>query len=327
ARPLVPVLNFTASNEARTAEWREHLARINMHAVAEFDTVVLDETSEQRLFEKMRTLLDPFRPTLNALIAERGRQRAGLVQAAAALLADLLIDVAACRMTVPEQDIDRRDADLERLKQMVRDREQACVSALLELFRFSDDDCEANALPIRGGQWGSDLFSLASLRAFGIRAGGGAAAGAAAGLTIDVMTGGLSLGAAAAVGATLGALWSGLMSHGRRLVDVFQGYTELRVADETLRLLGARQVELIAALLRRGHASQDKVQLKDEAAARRGVWASNPLPDAIEDARHHPEWSRLGGGDGGGAAGRAEARDQLAEQIARTLTPPASGAG
>ncbi|MFO1119448.1 MAG: DUF3482 domain-containing protein [Rhodospirillales bacterium] len=72
---------LTASPDARTAEWREYPARLNMHAVAEFDTIVLDATSEQRLFEKMRTLLDPFRPTLDALIAERARQRSGPVQA------------------------------------------------------------------------------------------------------------------------------------------------------------------------------------------------------------------------------------------------------
>ena len=78
ARPVMPVLNFVASPEARTDEWREHLSRVNMHAVAEFDTVVLNEFAEQRLFEKMRTLLDRFRPTLDALIerapaAARGR--------------------------------------------------------------------------------------------------------------------------------------------------------------------------------------------------------------------------------------------------------------
>ena len=51
-RPVVPVLNFIASPEARTAEWREHLAKVNLHAVVEFDTVVVDEYGEQRLFEK-----------------------------------------------------------------------------------------------------------------------------------------------------------------------------------------------------------------------------------------------------------------------------------
>lgn len=323
ARPVVPVLNFTASADARTAEWREHLARLNMHAVAEFDTVVLDETSEQRLFEKMRTLLDPFRPTLDALIAERARQRRGLVHAAAALLADLLIDVAACRMLVPEQDIDHRDDSLERLKQWVRQREQDCVGALLELFRFDDDDYQADALPIEDGRWGTDLFSPSSLRDFGIRAGGGAAAGAAAGLAIDAMTGGLTLGAAAALGAAVGALWSGLSSHGRRVADVFRGYTELRVADATLRLLAARQAELIAALLRRGHASQDRVRLQDETAARRSMWASGPLPQPLEDARQHPEWSRFAAGGDAGSAGRAAACEHLAYAIAGSLAPEA----
>ena len=325
ARPVVPVLNFTASAEARTAEWRAHLARINMHAVAEFDTVVLDETSEQRLFEKMRTLLDPFRPTLDALIAERIRQRTGLVHSGAALLADLLIDVAACRMLVSEQDIDRRDVSLERLKQWVREREQACVSALLELFRFDESDYQADALPIQGGKWGTDLFSPASLRDFGIRASSGAAAGAAAGLAIDAMTGGLTLGVAAALGATVGALWSGLRSHGRRVADVFRGYTELRVADETLRLLAARQVELIAALLRRGHASQDRLRPKSEAHGHRSAWTSAPLPEPIEEARYHPEWSRFDGGDSGSGSGRGDAWRRLAQPITDTLAASVNG--
>lgn len=326
ARPVVPVLNFITSPQARTGEWREHLARINMHAIAEFDTVVLDETSEQRLFEKMRTLLDPFRATLNALIAERGQQRTGLVLAASEMLADLLIDVAACRLIVPEHEIDRRDASLERLKQMVREREQGCVNALLDLFRFDEGDYAPDALPISGGKWGSDLFSPASLRAFGIRAGSGAAAGAAAGLAIDAITGGLTLGAAAALGATLGALWSSFGSHGRRLTEVFRGYTELRVADETLRLLAARQAELITALLRRGHASQDKLRLNSETEAQRSVWVSEPLPDEIEEARLHPEWSRLDGGEAGGLSGqRSAARDRLAARIVRSLEAPPAG--
>ena len=325
ARPVVPVLNFTASSDARTAEWREHLARINMHAVAEFDTVVLDETSEQRLFEKMRTLLDSFLPTLDALIAERSRQRTSAVRSAAALVADLLIDVAACRLLVLEQDIDRRDDSLGQLKQWVRQREQDCVGALLELFRFDDDDCEADALPIQDGKWGSDLFSPSSLRDFGIRTGSGAAAGAAAGLAIDAMTGGLTLGAAAALGAAVGALWSGLSSHGRRVAYVFRGYTELRVADETLRLLAARQVELVAALLRRGHASQDKLHLQSDAEARRSRWTSASLPEPLREAREHPEWSRFDE-TGGPGSERGSACERLAAEIAATLNPAGAGA-
>jgi len=243
------------------------------------------------------------------------------------MLADLLIDVAACRLLVPEQQIDERDESLERLKRLVREREQQCVNALLDLFRFDGAEYAADdALPISGGKWGSDLFSPASLREFGIRAGSGAAAGAAAGLAIDALAGGLTLGAAAALGATLGALWSSLGSHGRRLVDVFQGFTELRVADETLRLLAARQLDLAAALLRRGHASQDKLRLTGEAEAARSPWISAPLPDEIAEARYHPEWSRLDGSAGGDApvADRTGARDRLARRIAHIVGVPSA---
>jgi small GTP-binding protein len=322
AKPVMPVLNFVASREARTAEWREHLSRVNMHAVAEFDTVVLNEYAEQRLFEKMRTLLDRFRPILDALIEDRKRQRAHLIRFAAEMLADLLIDVAAYVVVVPEQDIDRRDESMEELKQAVRTREQQSVTALLELFRFGPGDYEAESIPVAQGQWGIDLFNPASLRQFGIRAGTGAAAGGIAGLAVDAMTGGLSLGAAAALGATLGALWSSFETHGRRVAEVFRGYTELRVQEATLKLLAARELELIDALLRRGHASQEKIRLAAEADAKRRAWASAPLPDVLQEARVHPEWSRLNDRAPSLSSDRAAALHRLADVIMGLLAEP-----
>jgi Domain of unknown function (DUF3482)/50S ribosome-binding GTPase len=322
ARPVMPVLNFVASPEARTAEWREHLSRVNMHAVAEFDTVVLNEFAEQRLFEKMQTLLDRFRPTLDALIEERKRQRAALVRSAAELIADLLIDVAAYVVVVPEQDVDRQEMVMEQLKEAVRSRERQCVTALFELFRFRPDDYEADAVPVEQGQWGMDLFNPASLKQFGIRAGSGAAAGGIAGLAIDAITGGLSLGAAAVLGATLGALWSSFESHGRRIADVFRGYTELRVQEATLKLLAARELDLTQALLRRGHASQDKLRLKAEDESKRTQWASGPLPDVLLEARVHPEWSRLSTGSTPTGAARSQAPARLADVFMSVLTEP-----
>jgi GTPase SAR1 family protein len=326
ARPVVPVLNFVASAEARTAEWREQLTRLNLHSIAEFDTVVLNETAEQRLFEKMRTLLDPFRSTLDALIADRRRRRQELIQGAAELIADLLIDVAAYTRLVPEQD-DPKSA-VAPLQQAVRDREQACVVDLLALFRFRPNDYEADALPITGGRWGFDLFSQESLKRFGLNAGGGAAAGGLAGLTIDAMTGGLSLGAAAALGATIGAVWGSVRAHGQRLADVLRGYTELRIQDETLKLLALRQLELVQALLARGHASRDRVRLAAGVVAGRGRWAAEALPDELELARAHPEWSRLSAGDRALAATdlrRAAARDALKRRIVSELAADRRG--
>jgi small GTP-binding protein len=314
ARPVVPVLNFMASPEAKIVQWREHLAKVNMHAVAEFDTVVLNESGEQRLFEKMETLLDAFRPTLEVLIEDRKRQRANLIRASADLLADLLIDVAAYTVVVPVDD-QKTGQVMESFKQTIRDREQRCVSELLALFRFRPDDYEAEALPIEDGQWGLDLFNQASLKQFGVRAGSGAAAGGLAGLAVDAMTAGLSLGTGAAVGAAVGVLWSSSKTHGRRIADRMRGYTELRASDATLRLLAVRQMDLVQALLRRGHASQEKIRLEARAEAGRKEWLSGKLPRVLGEAKVNPAWSRLEGSaamTGDSDAHRLEARDELA---------------
>jgi hypothetical protein len=227
---------------------------------------------------------------------------------------------------VPEQD-DPKSA-VAPLQQAVRDREQACVVDLLALFRFRPNDYEADALPITGGRWGFDLFSQESLKRFGLNAGGGAAAGGLAGLTIDAMTGGLSLGAAAALGATIGAVWGSVRAHGQRLADVLRGYTELRIQDETLKLLALRQLELVQALLARGHASRDRVRLAAGVVAGRGRWAAEALPDELELARAHPEWSRLSAGDRALPATdlrRAAARDALKRRIVSELAADRRG--
>ncbi len=311
ARPVVPVLNFTADASARTTEWREHLARVSMHAVAEFDTVVYDQRDEERLFEKMRSLLDSRGETLRKLSAERREQRGNLVHASSSLLAEMLIDVAAFALAVPSSAApSARPATspatppatlptgvepIDRLKQMVRDREQRCVDQLLALHRFRAGDVLGADLPIEDGRWGIDLFSPAALKEFGIHAGGAAATGAMVGLTLDVMLAGLSLGTATAAGAAVGGLIGAARTHGRRIVDRLRGISELRCDDRTLRLLATRQIALVQGLLRRGHASMDAIRLSgtDE---KRAPGAAN-LPRSIlmpfARARVNPHWSEL----------------------------------
>jgi len=322
ATPVVPVLNFVASAEAKTEQWREHLSRVGMHAVAEFDTVVLNENAEQRLLEKMQSLLDTFRRTLATLITDRKQRRANLIRASADLLADLLIDVAAYKVMVPSDEQNTASV-VESLKQAVRDRERRCVAALLEMYRFRTDDYEADLVPLEGGQWGLDLFSPESLKDFGVRAGGGAVAGGLTGLAVDAMTGGLSLGAAAAIGATIGGLYGTFESHGKRIADTLRGYTALHVQTDTLRLLALRQMRLIHALLRRGHASVDKIQIEAQAKESEKTWASGRLPKELSRAKSHPEWSRLGAEDPskiGSDSKRAAAESELAGVIEAELT-------
>lgn len=322
ARPVVPVLNFVASPEAKTDQWREHLAKVNMHAVAEFDTVILNKESEQRLFEKMQTLLDRFHGTLSALIDDLQRQRRQLLHASGDLIADLLLDVAAFMQVVPVEASAATTTAMETLKQKVREREQRCVDDLLTLHRFRPDDYAADALPISDGRWGLDLFSPASVKEFGVRASSGAAAGAMAGLAIDAMVGGMSLGAGAATGATIGALYNTLRRHGRRLTDRFRGFTELRVDDTTLRVLAVRQLALVRALFRRGHASQDRIKVNQNTPENR-LWTTGNLPEPLARAKVNPDWSRLCAVQPGAfvsSGARVSAKEDLAQLLETAIT-------
>lgn len=325
AKPVVPVLNFVASEAALTGTWREALARVNMHAVAEFDTVVVTGESELQLFEKMRTLLDAFRPTIDAVVRARRTEREQLLLGSAHVIAELLIDVAAFVSVVDLDEKDELPARLEAYKDRVRQREQRTVDELLELHRFRAEDCDPESLPIDDGQWGLDLFSPAALQKFGLRAGGAAGAGALIGLGLDAAVGGLSLGAGAALGAALGALAGAAKMTGKRLIDRLRGKNELRVNEATLQLLAARQMELVGALMHRGHASQSPIHLA--AHFRSNEKGRAALREVLHLARRavpYPEWSRLntnGGSIYRGGPGREQLIQSLARAIARALAP------
>jgi hypothetical protein len=325
ARPVVPVLNFIASPEARTAEWREHLSRVNLHAVAEFDTIVLNEEGERRLYEKMRTLLDAHHATFDALIDQRRVERTQLVSASARLVADMLLDAAAFVMVVPFDASADIGASVERMKQIVRDREQQCVEHLLALHRFRPEDCAAVDLPLSEGRWGFDPFSPAAMKQLGVRTTSSAAAGALAGLTIDAMVGGLSLGAGAAIGAAIGAALGTGQLHGRRLLDRMRGRSELRCDDSTLKLLMMRQVWLVKTLIRRGHASVDPIRINDSREREMKGMVGRELPDVVDEARNRPQWSSLRGNSTPGSGNLADwtrtaALDRLTKSVHRLIT-------
>ena len=322
SRPVVPVLNFIASPEAQTAHWREHLSRAGMHAVAEFDTVVLDELAEQRLYEKMKSLLDPFRAEIDVLIEDRRRQRERLIASTSRLIAEMLIDVASCTIEVEADNTKASSESLERFKRLIRAREEQTVRDLLSLHRFRPDDVLPADVPLADGQWGIDLFSPEAIRQVGLNAGGGAAAGALAGLTIDAMVGGLTVGAAAGIGAIIGAVLGAGRARGRQLVSRARGYTELRCDDLTLQLLAARAMSLSQALLHRGHAGVEPLSLVDHATNRdRTGPERSTLPAELREARAHPQWSAMApaGWPRSFDAGRENARTRLAAHLQQQL--------
>ncbi|MFJ4390449.1 GTPase/DUF3482 domain-containing protein [Pseudomonas soli] len=308
-KPLLPVLNFVASSQHREPEWREALARLGLHALVRFDSVAPPEDGERRLYESLTLLLEEARPALRRLIDDQQAQREARRHSGKRLVAELLLDCAACRRSVEAEPAAEAQA-IEALRQAVRQREQRCVEALLKLYAFRREDANAGDLPLLDGRWGDDLFNPETLKLLGVRLGSGVAAGAAAGAGVDLLVGGLTLGAAALAGAIAGGALQTARNYGSRLMGKLKGQRELTVDDAVLRLLALRQQQLILALEARGHAAQDSIRL---AAPEDKGWREGKLPEALRKARAHPQWSTL---NPGARLSQAERQEQLEALVA-----------
>src|SRR5690606_13070259 len=96
-------------------------------------------------------------------------------RSAATLLAETLIDTAAYRQAIASDlEAVALDKALAAFNQTIRQREQACVDALLQLYRFGREDIDASQLPFSEGTWQDDLFAPETLKAFGLHLGSGA---------------------------------------------------------------------------------------------------------------------------------------------------------
>ncbi len=310
-KPLLPVLNFVSSAQQREPDWREALARLGLHALVRFDSVAPPEDGERRLYESLALLLETSRGRLERLIADQQAQRDARKQSAARLIAELLLDCAACRRSVAT-DSGQVQAAIDDLRKAVRQREQRCVESLLKLYAFRREDASASDLPLMDGRWGDDLFNPETLKLLGVRVGGGIAAGAAAGAGVDLLVGGITLGAAALVGAIAGGALQTARSYGGRLMDKFKGQRELTVDDAVLRLLALRQRQLLQALEVRGHAAMESIKLT---APLDKTWREGKLPEALHKARAHPQWSSL---NPGAKLNQSERQEQV-EALAKTV--------
>ncbi len=284
-KPIIAVLNFTAAPASREEQWRDALARVRLHSVLAFDAVVRDPATEWRLFEKLCGLVDDFEPLISRWLDHRRTEEQHRARAALAAIAEMLIDLAAYRDTAPEAG---QDSAWQKMQQHARQREQACVDTLLDLYRFGREDLEGDDLPLSGGCWDDDLFDAETLRHYGIRTGTWTGIGAGAGAAVDVGSGGLTLGAGTLTGALIGTGAGLLRTFGQALTVRVRGEVVLMIDEATLRLLASRNLELLAALMRRGHASQTPMR-----ATGRDLWPDQRLPRMLRQARHHPEWSSL----------------------------------
>jgi len=310
-KPLLPVLNFVASSDHREPDWREALARLGLHALVRFDSVAPPEDGERRLYESLQLLLESARPALQRLIDDQQAQRQLRQHSGKRLIAELLMDCAACRRSVVAK-ADEEAAAIAELRSAIRQREQRCVEALLKLYAFRREDANAEDLPLLDGRWGDDLFNPETLKQLGIKLGGGAVAGAAAGAGIDLAVGGLTLGVAALAGAIAGGALGTARSYGSRLLGKLKGQQELTVDDAVLRLLAVRQKQLLQALDSRGHAAIKRIRLDTPPDQ---SWREGRLPAALSKARAHPQWSSLNPGARLSQAERLEQIEALVQEI------------
>ena len=313
-KPLLPVLNFVNAPEQREAEWREVLARLGLHAVVRFDTVAPPQDGEQRLYENLSLVLDSQRSRLQRLIDYNQAQVLVRRKVGYRLIAELLIDVSACRRSVHP---DLLNEAIQELHRDVRQREQVCVEALLKLYAFRKDDAQAHALPLEEGRWGDDLFNPATMKQLGVKVCGGMAAGAATGVGIDLITGGLSLGMATVLGAAVGGLTQTFRNYGERLKGKWRGERELTVNDSTLRLLAIRQQRLLSALELRGHAAQNRIQMETPLEQQ---WREGDLAEPLITARAYPAWSSLNGSKPRQDQERSSAIESLTASLAKQHT-------
>lgn len=284
-KPILPVFNFIAGNQAALTRWREQLTQFNLHAALEFDTVAFDFESEKRLYQKLQSLLEPQYDPLQALIDYRQEIWQNLNHAAAQRIFQLLTEVACYRREVDEKR-GVSDADVASLQAFVRSAEQRAVGDLLTIFMFTQTDIDTQQLAVRDGQWVLDIFSAHTLKDFGLNTGATALKGAAAGAGIDLMVGGLSLGAATLLGAAVGAGWATVRRYQEELKAAWRGHKWLCVDDNTVSLLYLRQRKLLHTLTQRGHAAQNRLQLADD--------EKHPLPkhwtSVIKAMRQNPQW-------------------------------------
>ena len=293
-RPVLPVLNFVRDPASREPAWRELLSAYGLHAVVRFDAAAPFVGAERELYQDLGTLLrdrrDALRRVVDALTVEAEERR----RAAAARIAELAIDVAALRRSVPAEafnDSVQREAAIRALQKEVSAKAQRCESDLLALYGFREGDADEAPLPLVEGRWSMDFFSPEAIKDAGLRLGKGAAVGAAVGVVADLALAGLSLGAATALGASIGgAVSQGWGPVGRKLANMLRDVQELTVEDRVLYVLVAWQLALVKALAQRGHAATQRIANGPEAESTELRDEIGSIVRAARPARGHPTW-------------------------------------
>lgn len=322
ARPVLPVLNFVRDAASREPAWKELLSAYGLHVQVRFDAAAPFVGAERELYNDLSTLLRDRRELLHGVVDSLAAEAAERRRTACARIAELLVDAAALRRTVPAEefaDTARRKALVAALQKDVFDKAQRCTDDLLALYGFRQDDAGEAPLPLVEGRWTLDFFSPEAMKDAGLRLGKGAVIGAAVGVVADLAVAGISLGAGAAVGGAIGgAVSQGWGPFGRKLVNKLRDVHELTIEDGVLFAVVAWQLKLTRALEQRGHAATGRIAAETSATQDAPTRATAAAVRAARPARNHPEWESRGVATRGFWR-PAPQREALAAELARTL--------
>ena len=320
AIPVMPVFNFTDSQDANIDAWQTMLARRNLHISTRFDSVAFEFEDEMRLWQNLSTMLT-HAEMLEQLMARRTADWSQLYDEANIIIADFLLNVAAFAREIDDDDDPM--PILQQMQEAVRQTERAMQHTLLNLYKFYDNAVATTPLELTAYQ--QDPFDPELLKLYGIRTTSGAAAGALLGLGIDAAALGTTLG----LGAALGGIAGGLLSNTSSIADKISGVKRLYIDPATLTLLATRAIDLLMALRHRGHAATDvtQMQYRDNDAQGEQLdnsqmltpWTSNKLPSELKKARSKPQWSSLSSNKSDQAENlRLDAAWSLSRKLERT---------
>jgi len=289
ARPVIPVLNFTASASAQTKVWKEHLARLNFHTQVVFDTVAFKADDEKRLLKQIQTILSDRYELLESIIEQHQQQRSELAENACLMISELLVDAGGLYIDCANNTT-AIDAAQSSLQEKIREADTRCMQSVLQIYRFQSASISSSELNIDQGEWKLDLFDDSNIQRFGIAVGSGAAKGALLGAGFDLFTAGMSLGAGTATGALAGALLQTGQRYRHELNARIKGHRSVCATEATLRVMLLRQLDLLNKLQRRGHAAMDAVSVES--------LSGEDLPEEfqswLKQLHGNPQWSRLG---------------------------------
>lgn len=288
AKPVMPIFNFIHQiSDTQLTDWQTMLAKKNLHVSTRFDTVAFDFEGEMQLWQNLDTLLSNstvsqpiLSDTIQHLMSLRTNEWEQLEEQARIEIAHMLLNVAAYKREIKEDD--DPTPVLAEMQEKVRQLERQLHNKLLSLYRFYDSDVAPTQLALEAFQ--RDPFNPELLKEYGIRTSSGAAAGALVGLGIDAATFGASLG----LGAAIGGLVGGVLSNTQSIADKIMGKQSLFIDPATLTLLATRALDLLTALMHRGHGDQSVIRVHEQKAP----W-SEKLPSELKKARGHHAWSEL----------------------------------